>query len=70
MNRHSNFHKASRVELPVSLHWNATDDEQQEVAMARQAMLSGVSRVIGRIGVLTCALVVVGLASLLAMRVG
>ena len=69
MDRHNSLHKASRVELPDWLEWQA-DKDRPEFAMIPDAMLSGMARLLGRLGMLTCGLAVVATASLIAMRIG
>jgi hypothetical protein len=69
MDRHSDLHKGSRVELPASLEWQA-DMNEADTGLVSGAMLSGAARLLGRIGMLTCALAVVATASLIALRIG
>jgi len=75
MDRHNNLHKASRVELPASLHWlldnpNPENPMSLDPGSKLRPTLSKAGETIARLGVLTCGLVVIATASLLALRLG
>jgi hypothetical protein len=69
MDRHNNLHIGSRVELPVSLDWLLDPNAPEPPMSSSRLLVSKIGRILGRIGVFTCALAVVATASILAMQI-
>jgi hypothetical protein len=69
MDRHNTLHKASRVELPAGLPSFADPCLSEFTMSTTRPVLSKLGEVLGKLGVLTCALAVVATASVIAMHI-